>query len=104
MANLQCPNCGNDMNFLSFIKAPTPWHMKCHRCGLKLKQDKFKWSCVFVAVFFGAILGVVSAHLAIAMESMAFGVATFIAGVVLFEVAGFKLLPVLGIGLEPRNA
>jgi uncharacterized protein (DUF983 family) len=104
MANLQCPDCGNDMNFLSFIKAPTPWHMKCHRCGLKLKQDKFRWSCTLVAACFGGVLGAVSAHLSIASESLAIGVATFIAGLVLFEVTGFKLLPKLGIGLKPRNA
>lgn len=104
MANLQCPGCGNDMNFISFIKAPTPWHMKCHRCGLKLKQDKFRWSCALVAACLGGALGAVSAHLSIASESLAIGVATFTAGLVLFEAIGFKLLPKLGIGLKPRNA
>lgn len=104
MAKLQCPNCGNDINFLSFIKAPTPWHMKCHKCGLKLQQDRFKWTCMVVAAFFGAVLGAVFIHFTIARESLIAGVAIFILGLVLFEIAAFKLLPVLGVRLEPKNA
>lgn len=104
MAYLKCPSCRSDMKFLSFLKAPTPWHMKCHECGLKLKQDKFRWPSILVSAGFGGVLGAVSVHLAIASGSLTVGVAVFILGLALFEGAGFKLLPKLGVGLEPRNA
>ncbi len=85
------------------MKAPSPWHMKCNKCEVKLKANKFNWLLVLTAFFFGALLGVASAVVLIKSENVFNGVALFIIGAVLFEFIAFKLLPNLGVVLEIKN-
>lgn len=104
MDKLKCPCCSKEITFLSFIKAPSPWHMGCSDCGAKLRQNKFRWSCLLIAFFLGAGLGVSSGYTYIQTESGFIAILVFVFGLVLFEILGFKYLPKFGIGLEARNA
>lgn len=100
MEKLRCPSCQNDLSFLSFLKAATPWHMKCGKCGVKLQQDKSKWLSTLVIFIVGFSLGLLSAHMAIGHGYTLLGILILLVGYVAFEFFAFKLLPKLKIGLE----
>jgi uncharacterized protein (DUF983 family) len=40
MQPLICPKCNQEMKFVTFLRAPSPWHMKCKHCETKLKFTK----------------------------------------------------------------
>lgn len=100
---LTCPGCGAALGLFAFMQAATPWHLRCGSCGLKLRQDRLRVSAVLVAGGVGLVLGAIGTYVAIAQNSLFTGPLLFIAGLVLFEVLAFKLLPRLGVGLERRG-
>jgi uncharacterized protein (DUF983 family) len=58
MEKLRCPNCQNEMNFITFAKAPTPWHLKCQYCGSNLKGEKYyAITTLAITLFFGMLIG-----------------------------------------------
>ncbi len=58
MNSLICPNCSTEMNFITFLKAPTPYHLKCNKCNTKLNMKKYRRAFTFIALVYGGILGV----------------------------------------------
>jgi hypothetical protein len=104
MCTLKCPSCESDIDFISFFKSASPFHMKCGKCGIKLKQDKFGWVCLILAFFSGALLAVMSARLGFMFSSALVGFSAFFTGLLLIELLGFKLIPRLGVKLKAKNA
>ena len=104
MDKLTCPCCSKEITFLSFVKAPSPWHMGCSECGAKLKQSKFRLPFIVLAFIFGISLGVSAGYTYVTTSSAVFSILVFILGLLAFEAIGFKLLPKIGVGMEQRNA
>ena len=102
MAKLTCPACEKRMGLLAFLKAPTPWHLKCNYCGVSLKLSRLNWACLVAAIVIGVVLGVSSVLLYQYSGIALVGIFIFIVGVVLFELAVFNLLPGLGVRLEKK--
>ena len=58
MKGLICPNCSTEMNFATFFKALTPWHLKCNKCKSKLRIKKYRRAAIIAVMIFGMILGI----------------------------------------------
>jgi uncharacterized protein (DUF983 family) len=58
-----CPSCTAPLSFWAFIKAPTPFHLRCGKCNqlLRLRQRVVSGAVIFislVAATIAAMLGV----------------------------------------------
>ncbi|UCG03392.1 MAG: hypothetical protein JSW11_05250 [Candidatus Heimdallarchaeota archaeon] len=107
MNRLICPNCSIEMDFITFLKAPTPWHLKCNMCNAKLRLKKYRRASLIIATVYGTILGLFLVFLLFYFDNIFFYLlycaVTFIFAIVLFEVIGYALAKKLDVGLELRD-
>ena len=54
-----CPICKRKISFLTFLKAVTPWHLRCPSCKSKLKVGKYPIRAFILALILGGILTLV---------------------------------------------
>jgi hypothetical protein len=94
------------MDLITFMKAPTPWHLKCNMCHMKLRLRKYRRASFFAATIYGVILGLVLVFLLFYFDNiifyLIFCVVTIAFGAVLFEVIGYILARKFDFGLEVR--
>lgn len=109
MIGLICPNCSTEMNFITFSKALTPWHLKCKKCNEKLKLKKNRRAFTFVALVYGGILGVLLAILGVLnsffdniLLYLLFCGVVSVLGIVFSEVIAYIIAKKYDFGLEIR--
>ncbi len=99
MRELLCPNCQEGIGFWSMAKSPTPYHMKCDRCGTRLKVQKYAWLVTGIALLAGLTIGV----LASLRGSMGEFMVILMIGAILFEMVAYIVLRLAGVKLERRK-
>ncbi len=57
MNKLSCPECQSEIGFITFAKAPTPWHLKCYSCSTQVKLEKNNYFILFIAILCGVGIG-----------------------------------------------
>jgi CXXC-20-CXXC protein len=97
--NIICPKCGNRFDFWSFMKSPTPFHMKCKTCQSKLKIDKYGLPIFILAILVGAFFAIIA--MALGISGFEFLVLLILAALI-FESFLYALLNKLGIKLVAR--
>ena len=94
------------MDFITFLKAPTPWHLKCNICHVKLRLKKYRGATTLAATVYGVIVGLFLIVLLCYFDNLflylIFGAVTFIFCIVLLEVVGYTLARKFDFGLEVR--
>ncbi|MFX1507283.1 MAG: hypothetical protein ACFFDC_14470 [Promethearchaeota archaeon] len=104
---LICPNCSIEMDFITFLKAPTPWHLKCNICQTKLRLKRYRGATTLFAFILGIVLGLLLLYLFFLFINnigffFIFGGVFFIFSIVLFEIIGYTLARKFDFGLEVR--
>lgn len=97
-----CPQCEKEMNILSFMKAPTPWHLKCKHCGEKLKLDRLKGISSALAFLFGMLLGGLSIAAYSVSQIVLVGFFVFGIGLILYEYISYFIFLKLGVSFVPK--
>ena len=99
MKTLTCPNCQNEMDFMAFLKSPTPWHLKCAHCKTKLRLKKYELEAFLIAVTVGVLILTVLSHFETTSLTYAVVLTAVVAG---FEYLFFHAVKKFGVGLELR--
>ena len=99
MEKLVCPHCRQEMRFTTFLKAPTPWHLKCSHCQTKLKLEKYNLHALFIAFLIGIVTGI---GLSYYDADLTVAVLVFAVIVIVFEYLFFISMRKLGVGLTLR--
>lgn len=103
MESFKCPNCSKEMSYLTFIKAPTPWHLKCGNCNQKLKLGKFRVISSLVVFLIGMIMGAISIATYEQSYSLTISLLVFVFGFFIIEYGCYFLFKKLGVTLEPKS-
>jgi len=97
MESLKCPNCETRMTFITFAKAPTPWHLKCSNCKANLKIGKYQIIFAVTAFIFGMIIAAIGIQLELSLPIF---ILSIILLIIAFEYVGFTILKVLRVNLR----
>ena len=99
MEKLICPKCQHEMDFMAFIKSPTPWHLKCVYCKTKVRLQKYELKAFLIAMSIGVIALSGLAYYNASSLLYAAVLTTIVAG---YEYLLFITVRKLGVGLEER--
>ena len=99
MEQLTCPKCHNEIDFMAFLKSPSPWHLKCIYCRTKLKLQKYELYSFLIAIFIG--IAVLSGLAYYNASSLLYAI-VLTATVAVYEYLLFIVVRKLGVGLEER--
>jgi DNA-directed RNA polymerase subunit RPC12/RpoP len=106
MKTMICPNCSNEIEFLNFFRAPTPWHIKCKHCGSKLMVEKHRGTAIILAIAYGILLGFCGVGVGILLFArihLLTVIVIVIAGAFIGEVLYYSFLKRHGVGLQIRK-
>ncbi len=81
MNRLKCPSCAKPLSFLNLAKAPTPFHLKCDHCQMKLRFGRHAAPIFVGALLFGFLVGLV-------MFALGLGTTGFLVGLVVVLAVG----------------
>ena len=99
MEKLTCPTCQKKMDFMAFLKSPTPWHLKCGHCQTKLRLKKYELEAFLIAVTVGVLALTVLSHFQATSLTYAVVLTAVVAG---FEYLFFQAVKKFGVALELR--
>jgi hypothetical protein len=99
MEKLTCPKCQNEMDFMGFLKSPTPWHLKCAHCKTKLRLDKYELYTFLIAISLGIVAISGLSYFKASPVVYAVVLTAVVAG---FEYLIFTMARKFGVGLEER--
>ena len=96
--DLNCPNCLNPVDFWTFLKAPTPFHLRCGKCNEKLIPGSkgLSWFVVIAALVTASII--VASGIFYELHILLYLTFILICGL-LFEVIVFNLIKGLGLNI-----
>ena len=102
MKKLSCPKCLDNISFITFLKAPSPWHIKCDHCQAKLKVDDGIGSTIAatIIVIFAILLGFINYHYNLTLTHI---VIILISIGTLAEILFYFLARTLGFHLEIKK-
>ena len=97
--NLKCPGCQAPMTFWAYVKAPTPFHLRCGKCNERiiLGSNILAWVIVLAALSIAAFI--VMSGVFNDLHTILYLVFILICGL-LFEVMVFSLFKALDLSLE----
>ena len=87
------------MDFMAFLKSPTPWHLKCIYCKTKVRLQKYELQAFVIAMSIGVIALSGLAYYNASSLLYAVVLTTIVAG---YEYLLFITVRKLGVGLEER--
>ena len=87
------------MDFMAFLKSPTPWHLKCTYCKTKVRLQKYELQAFLIAMSIGVIALSGLAYYNASSLLYAVVLTTIVAG---YEYLLFITVRKLGVGLEER--
>lgn len=80
MEALTCLHCKTQMDFTTFIRSATPWHLKCGHCQTKVRLKKYELEGFLFAITLGVIaltvlsrLGATSLTYAVVLTALVIG-------------------------------
>jgi hypothetical protein len=80
-----CPACGQPVTIWRVMSAPTPWHLRCGGCHVRLRAPGLTVPALVAAVVIGVPLGVFAQPMLAAGERRE-GILLIIAAVAVFEL------------------
>lgn len=100
MKKLTCPHCQSEMDFIGFLKSPTPWHLKCSYCKEKVKLSKLEFEAFLFALFLGVVAGSGLAHYE--ASSLTYAIVLTMT-VIVFEYLLYIASKTFGVTLEKKK-